>query len=248
VIDLAAWVDVEELTVWQAACLWTGILPTGRDELPPPAQTVVARRLAMLSGAIVTGELQVNSKTSPSAIDGNYERSIVARSGLLAYAKAHGHRPEFLFPRRAPPITISQLAKQFGVDPMTLIDRSPLLQEATANARDAALEEELAEAEAAHRATKGQRPIYEKPPVYFLTEVPAQFKAWAKEQRDAGKTITLGRAQDAMRGRKDSDGKRTRGLLAPGRGLSRETIDAWVKSLPEEHRAKRGEPPSRLRR
>jgi hypothetical protein len=145
VTDLAAWADVSELTAWQAACLWIGVLPTEQD-MSPTHRSAVARRLAILTEAVTRGELQVDSGTNPSAIDGNYERSIVARSNLLAYAKTQGTRPAFLFPRRRTEVVkITTLAKQWGSRLPEWIEESPMLQETIEIAEDFALKRELAE-------------------------------------------------------------------------------------------------------
>jgi hypothetical protein len=98
------------------------------------------------------------------------------------------------------------------------------------------------------RGQTGQAPVYDPPTVYSATKVPKQFTEWAQAQHSAGIIITLGLAQDALQGQKGRDNTRSGGLLVPGRGLSRENIDAWIKTLPKPWRASRGTSPSRGRR
>ena len=145
-------------------------------------QTVVMRRLAVLTAAITAGELQVNSETDRSGIDGNYDRSIVSRSNLLAYAKAQGHRPEFLFSRQRPTITLDEVAKLFGVSRMQLIEGSPLLQKAIETAEDAALKRELAEAEAAHEALVDDQATAPYP--WLVAEIETRRKRREPHDRD----------------------------------------------------------------
>src|SRR5450631_2690221 len=92
-----------------------------------------------------------------------------------------------------------------------------------------------------------ERPVYEEPVTYFADKMPGQFKEWAQKQHNGDVIITVVIAEDAMRGPRDKDGNRTGGLLASGKGLSRDTIRAWVAALPDEWRAHQGEPPSRTK-
>lgn len=91
-----------------------------------------------------------------------------------------------------------------------------------------------------------QFPTYAAQPTYRTDEVPDQFRDWAKERNLGGIIITVPLAEDAMRGPADDSGQRAGGLLAPGVGLSRETIRAWVKSLPDGWIAVQGTPPARM--
>lgn len=97
-------------------------------------------------------------------------------------------------------------------------------------------------------ATPPRRATYASPATYSAGEVPEQFMAWAKDRRENEVIITVDLAEDALRGPKDRAGNRTGGMLVQGTGLSRETIRAWVKTLPAGWRAVRGEPPSRKER
>ena len=88
-------------------------------------------------------------------------------------------------------------------------------------------------------------PTYAASVRYSPDNVPEQFIAWARAQHEAGVTITEALAQNAMRGPKDRDGKRSGGSLAAGVGLGRDTIRGWIKSLPNGWAAEQGIPPSR---
>lgn len=106
--------------------------------------------------------------------------------------------------------------------------------------------ESIATGEVALRET-AQRPIYQEPVTYSSDRVPSQFQDWVRMQ--AGATITVDMAEDAMRGARDEHGHRSGGLLAQGTGLSRDTIREWVKiTVPEHQQAKQGEPPSRAKK
>ena len=85
-------------------------------------------------------------------------------------------------------------------------------------------------------------PTYPSPVMYSSERVPEEFSSWADAQHKAGVIITVPMAEDTMRGV-----ERRGGLLMAGRGLSRETIRAWIKSLPNGWYALRGETPSRRR-
>ncbi|WIM10061.1 hypothetical protein [Enhydrobacter sp.] len=90
-----------------------------------------------------------------------------------------------------------------------------------------------------------QTPTYIPPVTYSRDDVPDQFKQWANGRHLAGQLITEGMAQDAMRGPKDQQGARLGGLLKAGNGLSRDTIRAWMGTLPNGWCATRGTSPSR---
>jgi hypothetical protein len=93
---------------------------------------------------------------------------------------------------------------------------------------------------------QGQIPTYLAAPKYSTTAVPEQFMKWAEEQHHSGTIITVPMAGDAMRGPKSENGaRRIGGQLAAGTGLSRETIRAWVKTLPSDWYAHQGVPPFR---
>src|SRR5262249_43441222 len=91
-------------------------------------------------------------------------------------------------------------------------------------------------------------PTYASPITYSANKVPDQFHVWARAQHEAGIVITADNAEDAMRGPKDRNGHRSGGQLVPGVGLSRETIRAWMKTLPDGWCATRGESPTRRKR
>jgi hypothetical protein len=114
--------------------------------------------------------------------------------------------------------------------------------------RGEALKEWPPRAPAAEQEPASQFPSYPDPVVYSAENVPEQFNAWARSQRDVGTIITEDLAQDAMRGRKNVKGERAGGLLTAGRGLSRDTIRAWINTLQSDWVADRGVPPSRSRK
>lgn len=91
-------------------------------------------------------------------------------------------------------------------------------------------------------------PTYASPITYSADKVPEQFQEWARAQHDAGIVITADNAEDAMRGAKGRNGHRSGGRLVHGTGLSRETIRAWMKTLPDGWCATRGESPTRRKR
>jgi hypothetical protein len=93
-----------------------------------------------------------------------------------------------------------------------------------------------------------QKPTYQREFDYSPKRVPKQFQQWAKKQHKAGRTITEEMALTAMIGSKDATGKRSGGKLPPGKHLVRETVRAWLHSLPEDWQAARGIPPSRRRK
>lgn len=104
-----------------------------------------------------------------------------------------------------------------------------------------------AQEEAVTSECKAELPTYRPAASYSASAVPNQFTRWAEERNRGGVIITAPMAEDAMRGPKNENGDRAGGLLAEGTGLSRETIRAWVATLPNEWRARRGEPPSRTK-
>jgi len=69
---------------------------------------------------------------------------------------------------------------------------------------------------------------------YLPDKVPDQFKEWAQARRNAEVIITEALALKAMKE-----------ILLPGARLSRETVRAWLKTLPPDWRAPRGTSPSR---
>lgn len=91
----------------------------------------------------------------------------------------------------------------------------------------------------------GRRPTYASRPTYSDDAVPVEFTQWAEEQHRAGNIITAPMAEDAMRGPKDGKGARSGGLLKQGRGLGRDTIRQWVRTLDPTWTAEHGVPPSR---
>lgn len=93
-----------------------------------------------------------------------------------------------------------------------------------------------------------QKPTYQREIEYSPKRVPKQFQQWAKKQHKAEGTVTEEMALSAMIGPKDATGKRSGGRLPPGKHLVRETVRAWLHSLPEDWQAARGIPPSRRRK
>ena len=93
-----------------------------------------------------------------------------------------------------------------------------------------------------------QKPTYQREIEYSPKRVPKQFQQWAKKQHKAEGTVTEEMALTAMIGPKDATGKRSGGKLPPGKHLVRETVRAWLHSLPEGWQATRGIPPSRRRK
>jgi hypothetical protein len=63
-------------------------------------------------------------------------------------------------------------------------------------------------------------------------KAPPEFLTWAKEQKKAGKVVTYGKAEEAMKAALPTP---------PGRA----TLRAWIKDLPDTERAKRGTPPAK---
>jgi hypothetical protein len=80
-----------------------------------------------------------------------------------------------------------------------------------------------------------QQPEHSARITYSPDKVPSQFSQWAKEQQAKGEVIKATEAWDVMKG-----------ILLPS--PSRSVVRKWVKSLPEESRAKRGTPPKRTNR
>lgn len=91
--NFAAWRLVSTLRVADAARLWCGAEPGG-----PASQEAIAWAQAMLD-AIRRGELAVHAKPGEAADRERTNpswRTEIARDALKAWAKAHGHRPQFL--------------------------------------------------------------------------------------------------------------------------------------------------------
>ena len=95
-VDYAAWIKVDPLTVKEAAHLWAGLDPTSLVYGAEAAR--LAPKLRMLCGAVKRGVLPVDHrKNSLLGPLGYYEESEVSRSDLKAFASSIGERPAFLF-------------------------------------------------------------------------------------------------------------------------------------------------------
>ena len=85
-----------------------------------------------------------------------------------------------------------------------------------------------------------QKPTYQREIEYSPKRVPKQFQQWAKKKHEAKQIITEDMALDAMIGPKDATGKRSGGMLAPGKHLVRTTVRGWLATLDKGWVATRG--------
>jgi hypothetical protein len=92
-----------------------------------------------------------------------------------------------------------------------------------------------------------RKPTYQREIKYSPKQVPLEFQRWAKKQHKAGRIITEEMALTAMIGPKDATGKRSGGMLAPGKHLVRPTVRGWLATLDKGWVATRGTRPARRR-
>jgi hypothetical protein len=96
-VDYATWADVDPLTVEQAAYLWAGVEWTGWTPKSKEEQAAVRPRLQMLLNAVASGELPVSHTANKHSTDGDYNKSLVRRDDLTAFAIKRKQHPPFLF-------------------------------------------------------------------------------------------------------------------------------------------------------
>lgn len=96
------WMYVEVFTVNQAAALWCGIDPSMMKTIDiwSPSEAIAIKQ--MLTGAIVTGQLQASSAANALSSIGDYSKSLVSRHDLKTYAEKRKLYPAFLFDTLAP--------------------------------------------------------------------------------------------------------------------------------------------------
>jgi hypothetical protein len=222
------WSCVDPLTVLQVAFLWAGLEPVEYDwQLPPDKKSAVTPLIQMLSSAIITQELRADVRHNPMASIGIHETSLVKRADLIDFSSGRKQRPGFLF------VSDHANSNQRG-------STSPL--QATVELRP---QDQSSPAQEKSAPSPPQPPTYAPVVTYSPDRVPQEFTAWAYEEHTAGNLITERLAMDAMCGKKNAAGTRTGGRLIHGKGLSRDTVRAWIKTVPPHWVAKRGEPPSR---
>jgi len=88
-VDFVVWGMADPLTVEQAACLWAGYDPSSSMQFRPQAERAAIEPLfQMLTGAIASGELQADSDSNPLRIIGKYDKSLLKRIDLMAFAES----------------------------------------------------------------------------------------------------------------------------------------------------------------
>ncbi len=96
--DLAIWALVDSFTVDQAACLWVGAKPSQNPFLRTGVlKDQIAAIKQMLTGAILSGVLDVDTSSNPLRMIGDHSETVVTRETLRAFAESKNQRPDFLF-------------------------------------------------------------------------------------------------------------------------------------------------------
>lgn len=100
--QISNWLLVDVFTVDQAAALWCNVDPkiVSPLDLSTPSEVMAIRQL--LTGAIVSGDLNADSSKNVLARSGDYTSSLVTRRDLEKFAKLRKQYPAFLFDTFAP--------------------------------------------------------------------------------------------------------------------------------------------------